>query len=81
MAYNMAIPLISHDIDTRGPIPDRPQNDEEAQQQQAAASLDRLLPFLPATALEHQGFNKAFLKEAPALLLARLLLSLLLSRV
>ena len=58
--------MLSCHIDTRGPIPERPQNDEEAQQQQAAASLDRLLPFLPASALEHQGFNKAFLKEAEA---------------
>ena len=53
---------LSHHIDTCGPIA-RPPNEEEAQQQQAAASLDGVLPFLGATTLEHQGFNKAFLKD------------------
>ena len=66
MAYSMAMPPLSHHIDTRSFLLERPQNEQAAQEQQAAASLARVIPFLSASALEHQGFNKVFLKEAEA---------------
>ena len=63
IAYTMSPQMLSHHIETRGPIPARPANDEEAQQQQAAFNLDQQMPFLSVPNLEHHGFNRAFLKS------------------
>ncbi len=62
VAYTMSAQHLSHHIETRGPI-DCPPNDEDAQQHQAAVSLDTVLPFLASTTLENQGFNRSFLKD------------------
>ncbi len=61
IAYTMSPQMLSHHIETRGPIPARPANGEEAQQQQAAFNLDQQMPFLIVPNLEHHGFKIPFI--------------------